>query len=401
MHNLKLLSACLIAAIIFPLNCLAGEKWLIVSQSESFSTGHEIALETVKPEGLATWPETLQLKLTGSDVSEEIQLSAEKAANGSRRVYTGSPGKKFAGVVRMELADQPSNRLVMLAASAENGVNPVQIAETVTVPSTAPPGKKAAAIVLVAKEGDEPPLSANDPTYFLLGSNSEHGGDAKFQISFKYRPFDPKGSVAKLFPLLTDLYFAYTQTTIWDLGGNSSPFRDSSYRPSIYYRWAHDNEGDSASSSIFNKVLPDEWRAGLEHESNGQGGLDSRSINTAFFQPSWHIDLDNGRRLSLLPKFYDYLEKSDNSDIQQYRGYADWRVRYGREDGLIIDGLYRQGTGGYATGQVDVSYPLSDRLFGRTGTFVYMQLFSGYGETLLDYNRDGDTQLRVGISLSR
>lgn len=399
MHILKFHTACLMLAFIFPLNSVAGEKWLIVSQTESFSMGHEIALDVVKPGETAVWPETLRLKLSGSSVSEEIQLGARSAATGDRRLYVGNSSKKFSGVVRMELADQPSNRLLMLA-SEEGKANPVQVAETVTVPSTAPPGKEAAAIVLVAKPGDEPPLSVNDPTYFLLGSNSEHGSDAKFQLSFKYRPFDPKGSIAELFPLMSNIYFAYTQTTIWDLGGKSSPFRDTNYRPSVYYRWASDRD-DEGSSSIFNNFLPNEWRAGLEHESNGQGGVDSRSINTAFFQPSWHVDFDNGKRLSLLPKFYNYLEKSDNSDIQKYRGYADWHMRYGREDGLIIDGLYRQGTGGYTTGQVDFSYPLSDRIFGRTGTFVYMQLFSGYGETLLDYNRDGDTQLRVGISLSR
>ena len=102
-----------------------------------------------------------------------------------------------------------------------------------------------------------------------------------------------------------------------------------------------------------------------------------------------------------MPKLYDYLDKSDNDDIQRYRGYADWVVRYGREDGLIVNGLYRQGTAGYASGQLDLSYPLSTRIFARTGTFVHLQLFSGYGETLLDYNRDRDTQLRIGFSIAR
>jgi phospholipase A1/A2 len=384
-------AGCLLAAFTFPAVCLAEDNWLIAAQTESFDPAHAIQLEAVKPDGLAAWPDSLRLKLSGNGIDEEIQLIASKPATGARRLYSGSPSKQFSGVVRAELAGHPSNRLAMLAGN-EGSANPVQIAETVAVPSTVPPGKKPAAIVLVAKPGDEPPLSANDPTYFLFGSSSEHGADAKFQLSFKYRPFDPKGSIAETFPLLSNLYFGYTQTTIWDLGGNSSPFRDTSYRPSVYYRWLADDG---------NGLLPEEWRAGLEHESNGQGGVDSRSINTAFFQPTWHIDLDNGRRLSLMPKFYNYLEKSDNDDIQRYRGYADWRVRYGREDGLIVDGLYRQGTGGYTTGQVDVSYPVSDRIFGRTGTFVHLQLFSGYGETLLDYNRDGDTQLRVGISLSR
>ncbi len=402
MHTSNLRSVCLIAALILPINCMAEDKWLIVSQGESFSPGQEIVLEVVRPEGLATWPEALQLKLSGSDVAEELKLSPKSpaTASGTRRLYAGNPSKKFTGVVRMELVGQSSNRLVMLA-SDDNNVNSVQVAETVTVPSTAAPGIIPRATLVIAKSGDEPALSANEPMYFILGANSEHGADAKFQLSFKYRPFEPKGSVATYLPLLSNLYFAYTQTTIWDLGGDSSPFHDSNYRPSVYYRWPGNSgdDGDNAGGKSY--FVPDEWRAGFEHESNGQGGAASRSINTVFFQPTWHIDLPNSRRLSLLPKFYDYLEKSDNSDIQRFRGYADWRVRYGREDGLIIDGLYRHGTGGYVTGQVDFSYPLSDRIFGRTGTFMHLQLFSGYGETLLDYNRDGDTQLRLGISLAR
>ncbi|MDP2246926.1 MAG: phospholipase A, partial [Nitrosomonadales bacterium] len=71
------------------------------------------------------------------------------------------------------------------------------------------------------------------------------------------------------------------------------------------------------------------------------------------------------------------------------------------EDGLILNGLYREGTGGYATGQLDISYPISERIFARTGSFVHLQLFSGYGETLLDYDRDRDTQIRLGISIAR
>ncbi|HEX5539231.1 MAG TPA: phospholipase A, partial [Methylophilaceae bacterium] len=104
---------------------------------------------------------------------------------------------------------------------------------------------------------------------------------------------------------------------------------------------------------------------------------------------------------SLLPKFYQYIEKSDNSDIQHYRGYADWQARYGREDGWMVTGLYRQGTQGYSSGQLDISYPLSDRIFARTGTFLHLQIFSGYGETLLGYNVDNGTQIRLGLSLVR
>ena len=102
-----------------------------------------------------------------------------------------------------------------------------------------------------------------------------------------------------------------------------------------------------------------------------------------------------------MPRFYHYIEKSDNRDMHHYRGYIDWLARYGRDDAAILTGMYRQGTDGYAMGQLDLSYPISDKIFGRTGTFLHLQLLGGYGETLIDYDRPSDTQLRIGISLAR
>jgi outer membrane phospholipase A len=350
-----------------------------------------MTLEVVKPSNLSAWPDKLHLKVSGSGIIENVELNADaNQPDQIRQTYTGVLKEKFVGVVLTELSEQTSNRLVLIASS-DDEISHLQV-------SAATQGSKPEKLqtsglpkVVIAQSGDEPPLSANEPIYFIAGSNSERDFDARFQISFKYRPFDPESSMAKYAPFLSNMYFAYTQTSLWDISGQSSPFKDTSYRPSIYYKWATSGRG----------LVPDEWKGGLEHESNGQAGVDSRSLNTGFIRPIWNIDLANGKRLTLQPKFYDYIEKSDNPDIQRYRGYVDWQARYGREDGLILTGLYRQGTGGYASGQFDISYPISDKIFARTGTFLHVQLLSGYGETLLDYNKNSDTQLRIGLSVAR
>jgi len=387
----RALSYGLLFSLVMPFASQAADKWLIATQSEAINTGQKITLEVVKPSNVVAWPDKLHLKLSGSGLSEEIELiAAVKQSDDVRHVYTGVPKEKFVGVVRTELSDQPSNRLVVIASS-DKEIGSLEVAAT--TPGVPSEKLQDAGLpkVVIAQPGEEPPLSANEPIYFIAGSNSERDFDARFQISFKYRPFDPDSAMARYAPFLSNMYFAYTQTSIWDIGSDSSPFKDTSYRPSLYYKWTSSGRG----------LMPDEWKAGVEHESNGQAGVDSRSLNIGFIRPIWNIDLANGKRLTLQPKFYDYIEKGDNPDIQRYRGYVDWQARYGREDGLILAGLYRQGSGGYASGQLDLSYPISDKIFARTGTFLHLQLLSGYGETLLEYNQDNDTQLRIGLSVAR
>jgi phospholipase A1/A2 len=393
--RLKLFAVTLIMTISLPTYVWAAEQWLIASKSETINFGQKIKFDIVKLEESIDWPATFIIKLSGNGHSENIELIPVNStvASALHRSFFGIATKDYVGIVRAELADQSSNRIVMLAPREDAGaMQAIETAEsnnsTINIESSS---QNSAAMVVIASPDNEPALSANEPMYFLMGKNSEHGMDSRFQLSFKYRPFDPEGTVAGFVPLLSNLYFAYTQTTLWDIGSPSSPFRDTSYRPSVFYRWVGSGRN----------LMPDEWRFGAEHESNGQAESVSRSLNTLFVRPTWSFDVTNGRRLSFLPKIQDYLDKSGNSDIQRYRGYVDWQLRYGREDGLIVDGLYRLGTAGYSSGQLDVSYPFSNRIFARTGAFVHLQLLSGYGETLLDFNKKGDTQIRIGLSIAR
>lgn len=370
------------------LPAFAADPWLITSQTEQMDFAQHLVFDLVKPADASLWPEALTLKLSSADSIEEIELIATAATEPSAsRRYTGVARKPHLGLVRAELTTLSSNRLLMLAtATAGADIEPVK-PEQVDAEHAPNNGAR----VMIASPAVEPTLSSNEPTYFVLGHDRKTGTDARFQISFKYRPFDPESSVASYMPAFSKLYFAYTQTTLWDLGAESGPFRDTSYRPSLFYQWL----GSDAS------YMPSRWRVGAEHESNGQSGLISRSLNTVFVQPSWNFDLNNGKRFTFFPRIYQYVDKGENPDIQRYRGHVDWKMRYGREDGLIFSALYRQGTGGYSAAQLDLSHAISDRIFGRTGSFVHLQLMSGYGETLLDFNKKNDTQLRIGLSIAR
>jgi phospholipase A1 len=234
----------------------------------------------------------------------------------------------------------------------------------------------------------EEALSVHEPMYFLLGDGNEF--TARFQLSFKYRIFDEQGRLARMLPPITGLYVGYTQTSLWNLGEESKPFEDTSYRPSMFWLYDAGRRG----------LLPGTLRLGYEHESNGRGETESRSIDTVFLQPSWDTSIGN-RRLTFMPKLYAYLDDEDNPDIERYRGYADWIVRYGREDSWVWRAQVRYAPGGRTTAQLDVSYPLREPLIARTGAFFHVQVLHGYGETLLDYQERVGLRVWLGISVVR
>lgn len=234
----------------------------------------------------------------------------------------------------------------------------------------------------------EEALSVNEPIYFLLGGSRDF--TARFQLSFKYRIFDEHTRLVRTLPPIGGLYLAYTQTSLWDLSEESMPFEDTSYRPSVFWLYDSGRRG----------LLPRELRLGYEHESNGQGELTSRSIDTLIFQPRWETAV-NGRKLELAPKLLLYLQDKGNPDIKDYRGDVAWIARYGRETSWIWHGQFRYGRGGHATAQLDISYPLRAPLLARSGAFFHVQLLHGYGETLLNYNEHVGLRLWLGLSLVR
>lgn len=168
------------------------------------------------------------------------------------------------------------------------------------------------------------------------------------------------------------------------------PFHDTSYRPNLFWQSKLDEKNTIGLAYL---------RSGYEHESNGKEGISSRSINIFYFQTVWRKDFVLGDSLFFAPRFYGYLNQDGNPDITRYRGYADWQIRYGDERGWLVSGRIRTGTAGYGSAQIAPSVPLRKPLFSRTGGFLSVQLFSGYGENLLDYNLKSPPQLRVGFAI--
>lgn len=375
-----------IAASLLPLHAMASE-WLIATRTDTVRAGERFSLEAVRPEQTLPWPSSLMLRITSGTQVKTILMLPEKpgSSRSIRRGYQATIAETEHGLLKIELAEMASNRLLLEVAEP---VEPVAASTAGAPPET----DWHAEHRLEPIPENEPALSAYEPVYFVAGLRK--GLNARFQLSFKYRLFDQDSTPVEWFAPLENLHFGYTQTTLWDLRADSKPFRDTSYRPSLFWQSKLAEEPGSPA-------FPSYLRVGYEHESNGKDGISSRSIDTYFVQPAWRKDFSDGNSLFFAPRFSGYLDRSNNPDIARYRGYIDWLFRFGDESGWLLTSRMRTGTAGHLSSEVDVSVPLRKPLFSRTGGFLYFQLYNGYGESMLDYNYKNSTQLRVGYAIVR
>jgi outer membrane phospholipase A len=234
-------------------------------------------------------------------------------------------------------------------------------------------------------------FSAYEPMYFADGSNGENL--AKFQLSFKFRLVTPDDPRSRGFA--DNMYFAYTQTSLWDLGEYSAPFRDTSYMPALFYYL----EDTGWKSKWWSKMG---LMAGYEHESNGRDGPESRGVDIIFVKPIWDFGDLNGNHLTVAPKVYYYAHiAGENHDIADYRGYVDLKLTYGSTDGWQLATTLRKGTeGGKGSVDTQFTYPLAKLISSRWGGFLWLGFFTGYGEDILDYNQHRWIA-RIGYAITR
>jgi phospholipase A1 len=256
-------------------------------------------------------------------------------------------------------------------------------------------GDAARAAMTESRLIDKPPplsLSVYEPVYFIVGGDG--GLNSKFQISFRYRLFDGEGRLARKLPWLDDLYLSFSQTSLWDLNELSKPFKDSSYRPRLFF-----------ANYDLGRVLDGRLRLGFEagvgHESNGKDGDESRSFNMLYLRPVLTLGNPDGLRFYAAPLIHNYIADDENPDLSDYRGYVDWLIGAGSKGGLDFWATLRKGDrSDYGSMEINVSYPLSKLSGGDLNGWIMLQYFNGYGESLLDYSRKLDSQLRLGIAVA-
>jgi outer membrane phospholipase A len=345
-----------------------------------------------------SFPATLNGRLRMGGTEHAVSAALRDVAAGGDVVVPpgGYVRREYVLTVPAELQGQVVFSVPGLAANAVGfeAQKTERIAKTEDVPRREPLSEP------VTKSDEPGPVDffkkhffGYEPLYFIAGTESPN---AKFQISFKYQILNQDGWLAKRFPALTGLHLAYTQTSLWDWGAASAPFLDSSYKPEAFYAMEPVPRGRWAD--WFRLDL----QGGVQHESNGKAGQDSRSLNIAYVQPTVVFGTADGFQFTLAPRVWTYLGSlSDNADLKDYRGYQSVRATLGWAKGPQLSALGRLGDdANRGSIQLDLSYPMMwffDRSFS---LYLHAQYFYGYGESLLQYNERGSA-FRLGFSLYR
>jgi outer membrane phospholipase A len=374
----------------------ARAEYILLAPSEAPVAGQPVSLylmitnETEQPLEVAV-PVQLDLRFSTAREAVNATFAADPAPSDStiqlapqtfRKIrYTGTLPVALEGTASVAVRNVAANSVIVSVQAATGPSSTAAAEATASTPASArsPPFFSA--------------LSAYDPMYFAVGIGTNSEATSKFQLSLKLQFFTDDSSLARRTPFLHDLYFGYTQTSIWNLAQTSSPFYDTSYQPRLFYYSPQIWESSGRSVRLG-------LETGLGHESNGRSGDDSRSVSTAYIKPIFTLGDPAGWHWTITPKLLAYLNTSDNPDIADYRGYAELEVAYGKADSWQFQVWGRKGPAGFAT-QLDFYYPLPGLTLGNLNGYLLLQYFDGYGESLLSYNQRLKSQFRLGLAVVR
>jgi phospholipase A1 len=192
------------------------------------------------------------------------------------------------------------------------------------------------------------------------------------------------------FGLNESISTAYTQKSFWQTSADSSPFRETNYSPEVFVQFPYKN-----SETIKG------YKVSLIHESNGRNNENSRSWNRVYLESYLQLS-----KIFIIPRiWYRIPEKSsedDNPDIYNYYGYGDLRFLYPYKKHtfeLKLRNNFKLNKNNKGAAQLEWTFPLPD-FISTSNSYGFMQIFSGYGESLIDYDKEIH-KIGFGITFSR
>lgn len=239
-------------------------------------------------------------------------------------------------------------------------------------------------------------LLPHKPNYALLYSYNEEPNLANWlgysadpdqeeliiQLSLKYPIWVQKEATVNRFAV----FAGYTQKAFWQAYNKavSRPFRETNHEPEllIYY---------------FPAFSLGDWKLpfvtlGINHQSNGQSGALSRSWNRVYLD---FVFARGDYAFSLKPwyRIPEDRETDDNRHILDYMGHGEITLAYGNSSydlSLMLRNNFKSDNKG--AGQIDFSFPITEN----KKLSFYLQLFHGYGESLIDYDY---VNSRIGVGI--
>ena len=184
------------------------------------------------------------------------------------------------------------------------------------------------------------------------------------------------------------VWFGYTQQSHWQVlnGPNSRPFRENNFEPEpliISHQFERRQDDTGLSPRFLN--------FGLVHQSNGQSLPFSRSWNRVYLQLGLEkrLGADSNIAVTIRPwvRIQEDSATDDNPDIEDYLGHGDLELLYWNSN-VMVTALLRS-----RSQQFDFSWSREKK-----SLHWHLQLFNGYGESLIDYNQQHSV-IGVGISL--
>lgn len=204
-----------------------------------------------------------------------------------------------------------------------------------------------------------------------------------------------------LFGLDEQYYVAYSHQAFWQVYIDSSPFRETNYSPEGFIVFPIE---DKYSFAQLRNI-----KFGIRHKSNGKSQTwdktkykyhyldpnnESRSVNEMYME----MTLQHFSLISNFRVWYRIPEErsaDDNPYYFDYLGALEMNLNYFYHRHMIsldVRGNLKEGRGQLS---LSYSYPIV-----KQDLYLYMKLFTGYGESLIDYNNNV-TKFSIGFSFSR
>lgn len=236
-------------------------------------------------------------------------------------------------------------------------------------------------------------ISFYKPTYVLpfyyTGSPAQSIYGNSTPNGQKIKKLEFKAQISLLIPVWTNMFgyqntslnLAYSQLMYWQFYAKSQYFRETDYEPEIFL------------SHEFHK----NWWISLGgvHESNGRGGNFERSWNRVYTDLRF-----SGQHWMVSIKPWVLVFKADSSDVHnpditRYLGNGRILVAYkfGRSEISFMSRNNLQS--GFKRGAIVLAW--SFHLWKHF--YTYLQGFSGYGQSLIEYNHHTNS-VGIGIALN-